>query len=108
MDTAPTSHHSVQAKDGRDESFVESLGDGGDGGNRRRGGAAMLPADHADGEDRGLEQDEEEEGEGGEEGEDEEKARGKRKPIVRDVHAPRMFESVLSVRAAAQTVYVTR
>lgn len=103
-DAAPASNSndgdSADANGGRRaDSFDEPLEDeidDGDGGNRLGGVAAMLlaPSDRADGgEERcGAEENEEKKHDG-------RKAGGKRGPVVRDgQEAPRLFESLLSVR----------
>lgn len=92
-DEAPASNDSADANDGRDDSFTVPLEDVAGGGNRL-GVAARPSSDSADGEGRCAEKDEKE------------KKDGKTRPAVRGGQAPRLFESLLSVRVCSRTHYV--
>lgn len=92
-DAAPASNDSADANDGRDDSFAVPLEDVAGGGNRL-GVAARPSSDSTDGEGRCAEKDQKE------------KKDGKTRPAVRGGQAPRLFESLLSVRVCSRTHYV--
>lgn len=99
MDAAPASGDSVEGSNGND-SFNETSSDDGDGRHRLfAGGATARPSDHAEGEGHsGAEREAREKKRHGEAAAD-----NKREPVVEDGQCPRLFESLLSVRATGHT-----